>query len=365
MNITEAKRWLGWCYDYARDFVSICFLSAPGVGKTQMVEEFARERGVKLIKILCSQMLPSEVAGINVPEGDDFKPLDPWLLKQLKDGDILFFDEWLTAPDSVRNACLTLVKDRELMSNKKLPNIMIVGATNPIPTVSQLTTQQRDRFIWMDVEYNEDAFASYIEQTFHMDHDDCKKFSYGCGFDRSESLAKKYNVWTPRSAERWLRWIQNIGGVRSQYWDTFKRQIGVCYSEYTPSVAIEELLMAPVRREMEEAKAAKQREETMREQENLERVQVLLDTPHDILTEAIEEALVENDERDFNVEVIETETTDEGVKIIRSQKKASAVVRDKPNEYQDMPEFSTLFDDPEFVKEVMDRVKAINASDNA
>lgn len=40
------------------------FLSPPGVGKSQVVAQFAKEKGVKLVELITSQLSPFEVSGI-------------------------------------------------------------------------------------------------------------------------------------------------------------------------------------------------------------------------------------------------------------------------------------------------------------
>ena len=40
------------------------FIGDPGLGKTVMIEEFAKEKGVQLIELITSQMSPFEISGI-------------------------------------------------------------------------------------------------------------------------------------------------------------------------------------------------------------------------------------------------------------------------------------------------------------
>lgn len=40
------------------------FIGNPGLGKTVLIEEFAREKGVKVVEFITSQMSPFEISGI-------------------------------------------------------------------------------------------------------------------------------------------------------------------------------------------------------------------------------------------------------------------------------------------------------------
>ncbi len=40
------------------------FMSNPGIGKTTIIQKFAKDRGVKLVKITLSQRMPNEVVGM-------------------------------------------------------------------------------------------------------------------------------------------------------------------------------------------------------------------------------------------------------------------------------------------------------------
>ena len=40
------------------------FIGNPGLGKTVIIEEFAKEKGVELVELITSQMSPFEISGI-------------------------------------------------------------------------------------------------------------------------------------------------------------------------------------------------------------------------------------------------------------------------------------------------------------
>lgn len=139
------------------------FRSSPGLGKTMLVHQFAKEKGVKLVTFIASQRLPNEISGIALPiQGkEEMSFFDFNTLLEMKDGDILFFDEVLNANPMVLNACLNLLEDRRTISGRKLADIMIVAAGNP-QGATVMTPQQKERFIFYDVNYNEKAWGNYM-----------------------------------------------------------------------------------------------------------------------------------------------------------------------------------------------------------
>lgn len=42
------------------------FIGNPGLGKTVMIEEFAKEKGATLVELITSQMSPFEISGIAI-----------------------------------------------------------------------------------------------------------------------------------------------------------------------------------------------------------------------------------------------------------------------------------------------------------
>lgn len=50
--------------DSLRKTIVPLFISNPGMGKTMMIEQFAKDKGVKLVELITSQMSPFEISGI-------------------------------------------------------------------------------------------------------------------------------------------------------------------------------------------------------------------------------------------------------------------------------------------------------------
>lgn len=181
------------------------FLSNPGLGKTQCIREFAKEKNVKCFPVIASTKMPHEFSGIAVPDNDTKRMtyFDYDELLDLKDGDILFLDEMLNANPMILNAFLTVLEDRVLPSGKKLANIMIIAAGNPQGSVS-LTPQIKQRFVWYDIKFNKESWKKYMSKYLITN----EIFESLCVLIQNESfLSSNKNYYTPRSIEKAIKMI--------------------------------------------------------------------------------------------------------------------------------------------------------------
>lgn len=182
------------------------FIGNPGLGKTVMIDAFAREKGVALVELITSQMSPFEISGIAMPDKDSKKMtyFNFDKLENLKDGDILFFDELLNGNPIVLNACLTILEQRRFISGKPLPDIMIVAAANP-QGMSPLTPQIKERFIWYDVKFNSDMWIEYMTKKYSITKTIGDKLA---NLIKNETFTSN-NFHTPRSVDKAVNMLIN------------------------------------------------------------------------------------------------------------------------------------------------------------
>lgn len=175
------------------------FIGNPGLGKTVLIQQFAEEKGVKLVELITSQMSPFEISGIAMPDKDIKKMVyyNFDKLENLQDGDILFFDELLNGNPVVLNACLTILEQRKFISGKDLPNIMIVAAANP-QGMSPLTPQIKERFIWYTVEFDKEMWKEYMLDKYDMPKSIINQLST---LIKDEDFSTN-NFFTPRSIDK-------------------------------------------------------------------------------------------------------------------------------------------------------------------
>ncbi|MFT5110950.1 MAG: MoxR-like ATPase [Parasphingorhabdus sp.] len=89
----------------------------PGVGKSQIVAQVARDYDVPLIDIRLSQLEPSDLRGIPFRSGEQVEWAVPSMLPDVErhgPNGILFLDEITSAPPSVSAAAYQLILDRRL-----------------------------------------------------------------------------------------------------------------------------------------------------------------------------------------------------------------------------------------------------------
>lgn len=211
-----------------RKYIVPCLLGPAGIGKTAACRQAAlelKEEGLatgKVVTIIASQILPNEVSGITmpVPETKAMEIFDHYRLSSLQDGDVLFFDELLEADQLVLSACLTLIESRELMSGHKLPDIMIVAATNATINPGQLKPNIRQRFCWRNFTIDREGTRKYIKEL--------------CGIDVGDAISsliddnREYNILTPRSLTKMAQWMSEAKSVEEA--EQFEEQINMIWN---------------------------------------------------------------------------------------------------------------------------------------
>jgi len=192
--------------DLVRDDVALGLMSDPGLSKTSQVKQWAEQNGRRYCELIISQRMPSEISGMPMPvaESRTMEVFDFDTLLELKDGDVLAFDEFTNGNIQTLNACLTLIQERIMLSGKKLPSLVVVAMGNP-QGKCDLLPQTKQRFWWVDVVWDSKTWIDYMARTWHFKpHSDLVKAidrQYADGFGN----AAKYNYYTPRTIENLLR----------------------------------------------------------------------------------------------------------------------------------------------------------------
>lgn len=111
----------------------------PGCGKSSVAHDLADTVQRRLHILNVSRLSPLEVEGVQMPApseaGEQMKLtlLLATIWNQLKDGDIVLFDEFLRGFPEVYNALLDIITSREVAGHK-LPRVFIMAASNSIVT---------------------------------------------------------------------------------------------------------------------------------------------------------------------------------------------------------------------------------------
>ena len=155
--------------DQHRDEMALALMSDPGLSKTSQCKQWCDEHGRQYFEFITSQRMPSEISGMAMPDADTkrMKIYDFDYLLDMKDGDVLAFDEFTNGNIMTLNACLTLIQERNMMSGRKLPSILIVAMGNPQGKCDMLP-QTKQRFLWLNVKFDEDTWCEWIKKELNV-----------------------------------------------------------------------------------------------------------------------------------------------------------------------------------------------------
>lgn len=149
--------------------------SAMGVGKTSLWRQIAKELNFYLITTSLASYEPTDIGGMQMPDGDSMKVLRPkWLLsdeerKAILDkgyvGIIYLFDELVQAPILNQNLFAT-ISDEYRIGDYHIPlGDFVACCGNRVSDrsgVNQMPMHLRDRLTTMPIEANLDDWANYM-----------------------------------------------------------------------------------------------------------------------------------------------------------------------------------------------------------
>jgi MoxR-like ATPase len=101
----------------------------PGIGKSALVEQFARDVGLECVSLLGSQLAPEDLIGVPRIEGNRSVFCPPRMIAR-EEPYLLFVDELNACSFEVQKAFYSLINDRRLGEYRLPEGSVVVGAGN-------------------------------------------------------------------------------------------------------------------------------------------------------------------------------------------------------------------------------------------
>lgn len=102
---------------------------APGIGKSALVEKFAKEIGLPCVSLLGSQLAPEDIIGIPQIKGDTSEFLPPKMIAR-KEPYVLFLDELNACSQEVQKAFYSLIHEKRIGEYHLPKGSVVIGAGN-------------------------------------------------------------------------------------------------------------------------------------------------------------------------------------------------------------------------------------------
>ena len=102
---------------------------APGIGKSSIVEQFAKDIGLPCVSLLGSQLAPEDIIGIPRINGETSEFLPPKIIAR-KEPYVLFLDELNACSQEVQKAFYSLIYERRVGEYHLPSGSIIIGAGN-------------------------------------------------------------------------------------------------------------------------------------------------------------------------------------------------------------------------------------------
>ena len=134
-----------------------------GIGKSSIVAQCARRHGLEFVDVRLSQLAPTDLRGLPVPDGTVSRWLPPEFLPTGGSG-VLFLDELNMAPPTMQGVAQQLILDRRVGSYR-LPDGWFVWAAGnrkeDRATVFDMPAPLANRFLHLDVGPDLESFLRF------------------------------------------------------------------------------------------------------------------------------------------------------------------------------------------------------------
>ena len=152
--------------------ISTMIWGQPGIGKSSIVQQVARAAGIEFIDIRLSQLAPTDLRGLPVPEDGVSRWFPPEFLPREGVG-ILFMDEINMAPPAMQGVAQQLILDRAVGSYRLPEGWFVWAAGNRKEhraAVFDMPSPLANRFIHLTLEPSIEDFRQYAFSRGFSEH---------------------------------------------------------------------------------------------------------------------------------------------------------------------------------------------------
>lgn len=138
---------------------------SPGIGKSTLVNQFAKEIDYECVTLLGSQLAPEDLIGIPKIEGNVSKFFPPSLIVRNKPF-LLFIDELNTASPEIQKAFYSLILDKRIGEYQLPKDSIIIGAgnrTQDSALVNQMPSALINRMIHIQMKVHTKDWIEWAE----------------------------------------------------------------------------------------------------------------------------------------------------------------------------------------------------------
>ena len=195
------------------------------IGKTSIIEEFSKNKNIKLHKVLSSSMDETDIAWIIIhdKETNSAKTISPILAQHCQEECVVFFDELNTARKEVQDTLLTLIQSREFPNWDTIhPGVRFIAAINGGLSYNnyEMSPAMQNRFAWVKYVANEKKFATYLKKNIDKNKEEIYsiiiewltnwwiKFTQLDDEDGGDEI--EHTITSPRSLSNLLTTVNNI-----------------------------------------------------------------------------------------------------------------------------------------------------------
>lgn len=217
---------------------------SPGLGKTSIVRELCKERGIGFVPVLLSQIDSVDIRGLPSVNKEDktmtWNPPDFWPRGKDQPKGILFFDEITAAPKDVQVAAYEIILERKIGNIYSVPKgWYIVAAGNDATDHAVATTMSSalaNRFMHVEITANAEDWVKWgVSNEIHPSVIGYINYRPASLFNMdNENLERGWP--SPRSWEKVSHMIDIYGGdervLRKIVYGLVGNRVGVEFCEF-------------------------------------------------------------------------------------------------------------------------------------